>query len=120
MTEIITPEEFKKLASKPTKSKYRNKITVVDGIKFQSKKEAKRYSHLKLLLEKGLITDLKRQVRYPIIIDGIKICDYIADFVVTYPSGTVVVEDVKGLVLPIFKLKAKLLKVVNGIDIKLV
>lgn len=120
MQELITPQQFKELAFKPKNSKYRNKITEVEGIKFHSKKEAKRYSHLSLLLRDGKITDFKRQVKYPIIINGVKICDYVADFVVTYPSGTVVVEDVKGLVLPMFKIKAKLMEVVNGIKIKLV
>lgn len=119
MTEIITPEQFKKLKSKKP-SKYRNKITEVDGIKFQSKKEAKRYIHLSLLLKDGKITDFKRQVRYKLVVNDIHICDYVADFVITWPSGNVTVEDVKGMILPIFKIKAKLMKACHGIDIKLI
>ena len=47
--------------------KYRNKKVEVDGILFDSKKEANRYMELKLLEKAGEITDLKRQVRYELI-----------------------------------------------------
>jgi uridine kinase len=96
--------------------KYSNKITVVDGIKFRSKREAKRYSELKLLERTGAIRDLQRQVKYELAINGQKICDYIADFVYR-TNHQQIVEDSKGFRTYEYKLKAKLMKAIHGIDI---
>ena len=49
------------------RNKYGNKKTVVDGITFDSRKEAKRYQELKLLEKAGEIKDLRRQVKYELI-----------------------------------------------------
>lgn len=48
-------------------NKYLNKFTEVDGIKFSSKKEAKRYSELKIMENAGIISDLKLQVKFVLI-----------------------------------------------------
>jgi hypothetical protein len=62
-------------------SKYRNEITVVDGIKFHSKAEARRWRELKLLEQAGQISHLRRQVRFARIRpDGEIIEIYICDF----------------------------------------
>lgn len=102
--------------------KYRNRITVVDGIKFSSAKEARRYSDLKLLQRGGQITDLKRQVRYPIDVNGVPITHYVADF--TYlENGSLVVEDVKSKItaeLPLFKVKQHLMRAVHGVEVRVV
>lgn len=87
--------------------KYKAQRTEVDGIKFASKKEAARYKELKLLLEAGDIADLKLQPKFPIELEGQKICSYIADFEYT-EDGERIIEDVKGYQTPIFKLKKKL------------
>jgi hypothetical protein len=63
------------------KSKYRNVKTEVDGIKFDSKKEATRYGQLRLLEKAGLIGNLRLQVQYPLIVHGVKVGSYVADFV---------------------------------------
>ena len=47
--------------------KYNNTKVVVDGIKFDSKKESKRYLFLKEKLEEGVISDLQLQVKYELI-----------------------------------------------------
>lgn len=97
-------------------SKYRNVKTVVNGIEFASKKEARRYSELRLLERGGLIQDLELQVKYPLVINGIKVGSYIADF--RYQEGhTVKVEDTKGMKTPVYRLKAKLMKALYGITI---
>ena len=44
--------------------KYNNKKSIVDGINFDSKKEATRYKELKTLERAGIIQDLQRQVKY--------------------------------------------------------
>lgn len=94
-------------------TKYNNKKTYVDGIKFDSKKEAMRYGILKIDPE---VTDLKLQVKFPIVINGQKVCTYIADFTY-FRSGEYVVEDSKGFLNSIYRLKKKLMKVVNNITI---
>lgn len=98
--------------------KYGNKKTEVDGILFDSKKEAKRYQELRLLEKQGIILELQLQPKFPIVVNGKKICTYIADFdyCVAHTADRIV-EDVKGIKTPIYNLKKKLVKAVHGIDI---
>ena len=104
-------------------SKFGAKKTIVDGITFDSKWESERYGQLKAMERGGIVTDLELQVKYDIVINDIKICRYIADFVYKEesPSGEIkeIVEDAKGFETPEFKLKKKLMKAVHGIDIYL-
>jgi len=100
--------------------KYKNIKTVINGISFDSKKEAAYYGILKLKQKAKLIDSFQMQVRYDLIVNGIKICFYKADFV-TYKDGVVLeVIDVKSEMtkkLPVYRLKKKLLKAIYGIDI---
>lgn len=102
-------------------TKYRAIKTEVDGIKFDSKKEAQRYQNLKLLERAGKIQNLKLQSVFPVEISGVKICKYKADFEYE-ESGQRVVEDVKGfrrgVPYTLFRLKAKLVKALYGIEIR--
>lgn len=98
--------------------KYRNQKTEYDGILFDSKLEAKRWQGLCLLERSGQISGLERQVVFPIEINGVKICKYIADFVY-FENGNRVIEDAKGYSTPEFKLKAKLMKAIHDADILL-
>lgn len=104
-------------------SKFGAKKTVVDGITFDSKWESERYGQLKAMERGGIVTDLELQVKYDIVINDIKICKYIADFVYKEesPDGKIkeIVEDAKGFETPEFKLKKKLMKAVHNIDIYL-
>lgn len=96
--------------------KYRNQPQVVDGIKFASKLEAKRYGELLLLEKAGKILGVNCQVRFPLIVMGHLVATYVADF--TYLEGnTEVVEDCKGVKTPVYKLKRKLMKALYQIDI---
>lgn len=97
--------------------KYRNQRTEVDGITFDSKAEARRYSELKLLEKAGQIVGLNLQPSFPIIVNDVKICTYRADFGYGLPNGSLVVEDVKGMKTPAYRLKAKLMKAVHGVEI---
>ena len=81
----------------------------VDGIVFASKKESIRYGELKLLQQQGLITGLKLQPNYECVVNGKKICGYVADFLYETPEGSVV-EDVKGFKTRIYRLKKKLVE----------
>lgn len=94
-------------------SKYHAKKTVVDGMTFDSRREADRYLVLKSMEEDGDIEDLRRQVRYELVpafdVDGkhYRPVFYVADFVYV-EDGKEVVEDVKGMRTDTYKLKAKL------------
>lgn len=109
-------------------SKYRNKKVNVDGIWFDSIKEARRYGELKLLEKGGYISDLKLQVPYELLpnqkdIDG-KVIErkvrYIADFVYRDKNGQEVVEDAKSKATKteVYRLKKKLMLDKYGIRIK--
>jgi hypothetical protein len=103
-------------------SKFKNKWTEVDGIKFQSKKEARRYQELKLLVSAGQISGLKRQVRFPLFVNGELITTYVCDFQYTEIEGgypkRVVTEDTKGFKTPDYIIKRKLMKALHGIEVK--
>lgn len=99
-------------------SKYNNRKTVVDGITFDSAKEAARWCELRLLERAGAIRDLRRQVRYELIPKqkNERAVNYIADFVYV-ENGKTVVEDVKGYKTPEYVIKRKLMLWVHKIKI---
>ena len=98
------------------RNKYGAVKTIVDGIKFHSKKEAARYEVLRDLAANGEIQDLKLQHSFRIEVNGTLVCRYIADF--TYwENGHWIVEDVKGRLTDVYRLKKKLMKICLNIDI---
>lgn len=100
-------------------TKYRAQRVTIDGISFASKKEAARYCQLCLLQKLKLISNLTLQPKFPFIINGTKVCSYIADFKYIDNNGVEVVEDVKGYRTPVYKLKKKLLLALyKGINFK--
>ena len=101
------------------KNKYGNKKVVVDGYKFDSKKEANRYFELKMLQLAGDISGLKMQEPFLLEVEGKKVAKYIADFVYLR-KGQQVVEDVKSSAtrkLSTYRLKKKLMFAIHGITI---
>jgi len=124
MSETITIEEYRALQKAP--QKYGNRKIEVDGVRFDSRKEANRYQELLLLEAGGAIEDLTPHPRYelqPAFRDarGWKhpAITYVADFSyleINDPSavvGTLVVEDVKGgkgTQTEVFRIKAKLFR----------
>ena len=107
-------------------SKYMAKKCQVDGIKFDSLKEARRYQELRLLERAGKITGLRLQVPFfllpaqrdengNVVERAVK---YIADFVYTGEDGKTVVEDTKGMKTPAYVIKRKLMRWVHSIAIK--
>lgn len=115
----INPQLFEKVEELPPKrSKYSNTETEVDGVKFDSKKEANRYRELLLLLKAGEIGLLRLQVEYELNPGGSHSLKYIADFVyIIVATGQEVVEDVKGYRTREYKKKKRLMKKVHGIVI---
>lgn len=105
-------------------NKYRSTLSIVDGIKFHSKKEAERYIALKYLEKQGTIKGLQRQVKFLLIPTQRdkngklleKEISYYADFVY-YLHGEKIVEDTKGFRTAEYKLKKKMMLYFHGIEI---
>lgn len=107
-------------SANPSRRKYRNQPVEQDGIKFDSRKEARRWGELQLLESLGEISDLQRQVRIPIRVNGVAVCRYVADAVYV-ENGTRVIEDTKSPITrrnPVYRLKRKLLQAAHGITIR--
>lgn len=124
----------------PRESKYGAKKTVVNGIMFDSAKEANRWGELRLLERAGEIKNLRRQVEYVLIPekrepDTIgkrgdlkkgrviqKAVKYRADFVYESKDCKTIVEDVKGYkgggAYAVFSIKKKLMREVFGLEIR--
>lgn len=120
------------------KNKYYAKKTMFNGIEFDSRKEARRYSELLLLQRAGAIRDLELQKKFVLIPaqyetyerygkkgqrlqDGQRLvekeCAYLADFVYK-EDGKTIVEDTKGIKTKDYIIKRKLMLYVHGIRIK--
>lgn len=100
--------------------KYNNQKTIIDGQKFDSKKEAARFKELYILQRQGYIKNLQLQVKFELIPKqkGEHACFYIADFVYTdNETGKTIVEDVKGMRTEVYKIKKKLMLYFYGIHI---
>ena len=108
--------------------KYGNKKSVAaDGTEFDSRAEHRRWVHLCHLQAAGLISGLRRQVDYELV-KSVKFHDasrakpairYVADFVYV-EKGVEVIEDVKGVLTPEFKLKRHLMKAMLGLEVRIV
>lgn len=100
--------------------KYSARRTVVDGITFPSKREARRYRELALLAAAGDILALELQPAWDLHAPGgRKVCTYIADFrYVVAATGETVIEDSKGVRTPIYRLKKKWLLAEHGIAVR--
>lgn len=100
-------------------SKYGNRQTFVDGLRFDSAKEASRWQELKLLEKAGEIVELERQVRFELRVNRQEVCAYVADFTYRPNIGrSLIVEDVKGHKTREYVIKKKLMKAIHGIEIK--
>lgn len=119
-------------------NKYYNKKCEINGIVFDSRKEARRYQELLLLQRAGVIKSLQRQVKYVLIpaqyesyerygkngqelTPGKKLvereCAYVADFVYE-EDGKTVIEDTKGMKTKDYIIKRKLMLFVHGIRVR--
>lgn len=124
---------------RPKRHKYGAVPTEVDGIRFASKKEARRYQELRLLEKAGEIAALELQPRFALIAVpvsdqptlkrgdsvcmvgralGVKVGEYRADFRYTERGRGDIVEDVKGVRTPVYRLKKKMVEAQYGIEIR--
>lgn len=106
-------------------TKYHNIPTTIDGIRFDSRKEANRFYQLRLMERAGEISNLRRQVEYELIPAqktpegrAVRPVKYVADFVYD-DHGKTVVEDVKGVKTREFQLKSKLMLWRYGIVVEI-
>lgn len=106
------------------RSKYGAVPTEVDGIRFASKAEGRRYTELKLMERAGVIRGLKLQPRYELYaanLDApdkpVAVCVYVADYEFwervdgragdARTTWELITEDCKGAVTPVFRIKQK-------------
>jgi len=105
----------------PARTKYRNVPVTLDGQRFDSKREAAYWQQLKAREAAGEITQLRRQVVFPLLCPADDraqlVATYIADFVYV-EAGTRHVIDAKGYRTAVYKLKKRWLYVQDGIAIE--
>lgn len=98
------------------RSKYGNRAVYYGGKRFASKLEGERYLYLRSLQDSGEIADLRCQVRYRLAPTDVT---YIADFVYTH-KGEEVIEDTKGVLTDVFKVKANMMLRLLGKEVRIV
>ena len=97
----------------PARSKYNARRTEYNGIVYDSAAEARYAASLDLRVKVGDIKEWFRQIRYPLMVNGTKICDMVIDFKIHHANrGALEVEfvEVKGCETDTYRLKLKLLK----------
>ena len=106
------------------RSKYGAKPTVVDGHRFPSMGQARRYSELRLLEQAGQISNLELEPVYPIVINGEpvmmrngQVARYTGDFRY-FENGVRVVEEFKGFVVRDYPLRRALVEHIYGVKIR--
>lgn len=132
----MTIDEFKAMRVAPSQSTKRSKYGAKKSGGYDSRKEHRRASQLKLMQRADLISNLREQVSYELIpaqygtcgkdLKGKTVrvllehsCRYVADFVYTdNRTGQTIVEDTKGVRTKEYIIKRKLMLFVHGIRIK--
>lgn len=119
MSHELSAEEYRAMQDDPKRGKYGNRRVVVDGIRFDSQAEASRYFDLKHMERAGLIVNLELQPALPLLVNGVKVGVYKADFrYVDVETDRIVVEDVKGVRTAVYRLKKRMVKAIYGIEIQ--
>ena len=95
--------------------KYKAQPTVTDGIRFDSKKEARYYAELKLRVAAGEVVFFLRQV--PIHMAGS--AKMVIDFLEFHADGTVHFVDVKGYETAQFKKNKRMVEALYPIEVEL-
>lgn len=93
-------------------SKYKSTKVLVNNTKFDSLSEARRYSKLVYLFNIGQISEVELQPVFKVVISKKHVFTYKADFRYLY-QNKIFVDDEKGNLTPVFKLKLKIIKALN-------
>ena len=127
--EHLTKEQGQELLQKPKRHKFNiqrdsrksgKEARTIDGILFASGREAARWLQLRILEKQGLISELRRQVIFRLHVNGIKITSLRVDFTYLDEVGLPMIEDAKGAVPELFRIKAKWLKAEYGLEVRII
>lgn len=115
----VIDEPAQEIVTVVKRPKYGNTKQTIDNIVFDSGGEAGHYETLKLLQKAGIITQLRVHPTYDIVVCGVRVCGYTADFAYQC-DGLGIVEDWKSKFTktPVYRLKKKLLLATQGIEIR--
>ncbi len=115
----LLPADF---AEEPKPSRYRNKPVVVDGVRYASGAEYRRWAELCLLQKAGAIRCLERQVSYRLEVNGVLVGKYTCDATyIEVATGEQVVEDTKSPATrkdTAYRLRRQLMRAIHGIEIR--
>jgi hypothetical protein len=122
MTINLSRQEAKALLSKPKRSKYGATKTMIDGIVFDSKREAAYYSELKIREKAGEVSGMALQRPFPIIINGQSVGKFLSDFAFIdhTQEDRLRVIDVKGFDTPLSRFKRKCVEAFYQIKVEVV
>lgn len=114
--------EYRSRQREPKPRKYRNEPVVIDGRRYDSKREAAYCENLILMEKAGKIGGLELQKRFPLLgPKGELICTYIADAVFwDHEQDRLRVVDVKGVETKEFRLKKRLMWALKRIEVEVV
>ena len=115
---ILSPDDLIRAAEK-RRNKYGNRITYIDGKRFDSIHEAQSYQELKLRLAAGELRCILRQVRFDLA--ETEKLQYVSDFVIIYPDMRIEVLDAKSEATrknKVYVIKKKLMREKWGIEIR--
>ena len=114
---ILSPDDLIRAAEK-RRNKYGNRITYIDGKRFDSIHEAQIYQELKLRVAAGELRCILRQVRFDLA--ETEKLQYVSDFVIIYPDMRIEVLDAKSEATrknKVYVIKKKLMREKWGIEI---
>lgn len=128
----MTAEEFRAREAKKAGNKFGAKKKIVDGIGFDSTKEAERYMALRLEEKAGVIRNIKLQVPLQVHVNGVHVFTYLADFVYERKGEGTMNPDLvvwrtryedakgyrKGAAYQLFRLKKVVIAAAMGIEVE--
>ncbi len=114
----LTVEQYRKLTAKRHKygaaAKEDRTVEIPGsmwaGVTLDSKREMQVALELEMLLKGGVYKRVDRQVRWPLVVNGVAICVYVCDFRVVHPDGSMECLEVKGVSTPVWRLKERLFR----------
>ncbi len=109
ITRTITKEEYLRLLKKK-EIKYKNKRKDKGRGEFASIKEAEYEHELHMRFKAKEIKDYAVQVPISLDVNGVHICDYVMDFVITHLDGSMEWGETKGYKTQLWRVKWRLLK----------
>lgn len=103
------------------RTKYRNRATVVDGFRFDSRLEADRYCELKLLRASGEVKYFLRQVPFVLAPGATYRCDFLVvwDTPARWNDLGVTAEETKGFLTEASRVKLAMVEQLYGVRVRI-